>query len=216
MLLLHGTAGAASPTFFGYDLPRLHAALNDFPPALLLTAIFLEILFLWTRRDSLRAASYWTLVLGVLSTAVTVVSGLLAARTIMDAGETRALMEEHEDAAYWTLGFFVVLGIWRVVRERVMARRERIWALVFSLVAVATLVRTAQHGGSLVFDHGAGLSEDTMRDAVEAQEAMRAAEKAEGSEPGMTHDQGGGMAMDSTAGHQHADSAAGAEHEHKH
>jgi uncharacterized membrane protein len=215
MFLLHGTAGAASPTFFGYDLPRLHAALNDFPPALLLTAVFLEILFLWTRRESLRAASYWTLVLGGLSTAVTVVSGLLAANTIMDSGETRALMDEHEDAAYWTLGFFVVLTAWRVLRERVMSRRERRWALVFSLVAVATLIRTAQHGGSLVFDHGAGLSEDTMRDAVEAQEAMRAAEKAEGSEAGMTHDQGG-MAMDSTGGHQHADSAAGAEHEHKH
>ena len=90
-------------------------------------------------------------------------------------------MEEHEDAAYWTLGCFVVLAIWRVARERVMARRERTWALVFSLVAVATLIRTAQHGGSLVFDHGAGLSEDTMRDALEAQDSMRAAERAEGS-----------------------------------
>jgi uncharacterized membrane protein len=197
MLLLHGTAGAANPTFFGYDLPRLHAALNDFPPALLLTAVFLEILFLWTRRDSLRAASYWVLVLGTLSAVVTVISGLLAARVIMDAGETRALMEEHEDAAYWTLGFFVVLAIWRVARERVMARRERIWALVFSLVAVATLIRTAQHGGSLVFDHAAGLNGDTMRDALEEQDAMRGHEAAEG------HD---AMKMDS----------AGAAHEHDH
>jgi len=215
MLLLHGTAGAANPTFFGYDLPRLHAALNDFPPALLLTAVFLEILFLWTRRDSLRAASYWVLVLGALSTAVTVISGLLASRVIMDAGETRALMEEHEDAAYWTLGFFAVLTLWRVLRERVMARRERLWALVFSLVAVASLIRTAQHGGSLVFDHAAGLSEDTMRDAIEAQQAMRSAEKAEGADMGAMHDQGG-MVMDSTGGHQPADTAAGAAHEHDH
>jgi len=215
MLLLHGTAGAANPTIFGYDLPRLHAALNDFPPALLLTAVFLEILFLWTRRDSLRAASYWTLVLGTLSTGVTVISGLLAARTIMDAGETRALMEEHEDAAYWTLGFFVVLAIWRVARERVMTRRERIWAWIFSLVAVASLIRTAQHGGSLVFDHAAGLSEDTMRDAIEAQDSMRAAERAEGPGAGMAHDHGG-MAMDSTGGHQPTDSTTGAAHEHDH
>jgi uncharacterized membrane protein len=215
MLLLHGTAGAANPTFFGYDLPRLHAALNDFPPALLLTAVFLELLFLWTRRDTLRAASYWTLVLGTLSTVVTVTSGLLAARTIMDSGETRALMDEHEDAAYWTLGFFLVLALWRVARERVMARRERIYAFVFSLVPVATLIRTAQHGGSLVFDHAAGLSEDTMRDAIEAQDSMRSAERAEGAEGGMAHDQGG-MTMDSTGGHKHADSAAGAAHEHDH
>ena len=32
-LLLHGDA-AASTGLFGYDAPRLHAVINDFPPAL--------------------------------------------------------------------------------------------------------------------------------------------------------------------------------------
>ena len=208
MLLLHGTAGAANPTFFGYDLPRLHAALNDFPPALLLTAVFLEILYLWTRRDSLRAASYWTLVLGTLSTVVTVISGLLAARTIMDAGETRALMEEHEDAAYWTLGFFVVLAIWRVARERVMARRERIWALAL----LAGRRRDADPDGAAWWL--AGLrprgGAERGRDAGRHRRAGRHARGGKGGRGGLgsMHDHGG-MVMDSTGSDQHADSAEG-------
>ena len=39
---------------FGYDWPRLHAALNDLPTALLVTAALFELLALATRREAFR------------------------------------------------------------------------------------------------------------------------------------------------------------------
>jgi uncharacterized membrane protein len=65
MLLLHGNGGGG---FLGYDLPRLHAVLNDFRWGLVAAVVF-EILFLFTKRDSLRTAAYWTLMAGVIERA---------------------------------------------------------------------------------------------------------------------------------------------------
>jgi len=49
---------------FGYDWPRLHAALNDLPTALLVTAALFELLALATRREAFRQVSFWTLIAG--------------------------------------------------------------------------------------------------------------------------------------------------------
>ena len=47
----------------GYDWPRLHAALNDLPAALLLVAVLFDLAGA-TRRPALRVAGFWTLVVG--------------------------------------------------------------------------------------------------------------------------------------------------------
>ena len=44
----------------GYDWPRLHAALNDLPAALLLVAVLFDLAGALTRRPSLRTAGFWT------------------------------------------------------------------------------------------------------------------------------------------------------------
>ena len=49
---------------FGYDWPRLHAALNDLPTALLMAAALFELLALATRKEAFRQVSFWTLILG--------------------------------------------------------------------------------------------------------------------------------------------------------
>ena len=45
---------------FGYDWPRLHAALNDLPAALLLVAVMFDILAAVTKRASFRTVGFWT------------------------------------------------------------------------------------------------------------------------------------------------------------
>jgi hypothetical protein len=39
---------------FGYNWPRLHAALNDLPAALLIAAVLFDLLAAATRREGLR------------------------------------------------------------------------------------------------------------------------------------------------------------------
>ncbi len=127
MLFLHGDGGGG---FLGYDLPRLHAALNDFPPALLVAAVIFEILFLLTKRDSLRIAAYWTLLAGVIGAGLAVLSGLGAEDKIAHGEAVHEIMEEHEELAFITTGIFAVVAIWRLWRERVMSRGERMAALL--------------------------------------------------------------------------------------
>ena len=108
MLLLHGDGGGS---FLGYDLPRLHALLNDFPVGLLVAAVVFEILFLLTKRDSLRIAAYWTLMAGVIGAGLAVLSGLGAEDRIAHGEAVHEIMEEHEELAFITTGIFAVVAL---------------------------------------------------------------------------------------------------------
>jgi uncharacterized membrane protein len=160
-LLLHGDA-ATSATFLGYDLPRLHAAINDFPPALLVAGVLFELAYLFTNRESLRSAAYWSLVVGAVSTAAAIATGLLAEDAIQHGQAIHEIMETHEDLAWVTLGFFGVVAIWRLLRESKMARGERWLVALIGVVGLGFLVATAKEGGEMVFEHAAGMPTAAM------------------------------------------------------
>jgi uncharacterized membrane protein len=141
----------------GYDWPRLHAALNDLPAALLLVAVLFDLASAVTRRPSLRTAGFWTLVAGAVGAALAVVSGLQAEEHIAHGEAVHRVMETHEELGLITLGIFVVLALWRIVRERRMGSTERAVVLAASLGGVGALVATAVYGGKLVFEHAAGI-----------------------------------------------------------
>jgi uncharacterized membrane protein len=165
MLFLHGDGSGG---FLGYDLPRLHALLNDFPVGLLVAAVVFEILFLLTKRDSLRVAAYWTLMAGVIGAGLAVLSGLGAEDRIAHGEAVHEIMEEHEELAFITTGIFAVVALWRLWRERVMSRSERMAALCLSLVGSGFLVSTGQHGGEMVFDHAAGIKTPALEEEIKS------------------------------------------------
>ena len=127
----------------GYDWPRLHAALNDLPAALLLVAVLFDVASAVTRRPSLRTAGFWTLVAGAAGAALAVVSGLQAEEHIAHGEAVHRVMETHEELALITLGVFVVLAA--------------------SLGGLGALVATAVYGGKLVFDHAAGITTKVLQ-----------------------------------------------------
>jgi uncharacterized membrane protein len=141
----------------GYDLPRLHAALNDLPPAILFAAVLFDLLAFLTRRAAFRQVGFWTLLLGVLGTAAAVLSGLAAEDHIAHGEAVHQLMETHETLALTTLGIFTVLAIWRIARETRMAGLERTFSVGLELIGFAVLFATAAWGGKMVFDHAAGI-----------------------------------------------------------
>jgi len=201
-LLLHGDA-AASSGLFGYDAPRLHAVINDFPPALLVVGVLLELAYLLTKRESLRSASYWSLVIGAASAAVALFSGLRAEDALEHGQSIHEIMQVHERFAWITLGCFGVVAVWRVLRESKMDRRER-WALALvGALGLVPLTMTGVEGGELVFDHAAGMSTEAMQAEI--------MNRAGGHEhaPGEEHDDAAAVpgATDSMPEHQHDDSA---------
>jgi uncharacterized membrane protein len=142
---------------FGYDAPRIHAALNDLPPALLPLSVLFDLLGIAFKRESLKAAAFWTLVFGVLGTGAAIVSGLLAEDVAQHSEQAHEIMETHETLAFIVLGIFGLLAIWRIVRRGVWGEREQPVALTAGVIGVGILLYTAVLGGKLMFDHGVGI-----------------------------------------------------------
>ena len=147
----------------GYDWPRLHAALNDLPTALLLTAVMFDLVALLLKRESLRQVSFWTLVVGAIGGAAAVISGLQAEDHIEHGEAVHRVMETHERLALITLGVFGVLALWRIVRERRMGSAERLVVLLASIAGLGILFATANYGGRLVFDHAAAIPSKVLQ-----------------------------------------------------
>ena len=199
---------------FGYDWPRLHAALNDLPTALLIAAALFELLALATRKEAFRQVSFWTLILGALGGVAAVLSGLQAEEHIAHGDAVHRVMETHESLGLITLGVFGVLALWRLLRERRMGSGERALALAATLVGAGVLVATAVYGGRLVFEHAAGIPTEVLTSETRS--------RAEGHEhaPGEGHgDDGHAHAtMDSTpaaSGSDHVDPTGTPPHTHE-
>jgi uncharacterized membrane protein len=196
---------------FGYDWPRLHAALNDLPAALLATAVFFDLLAALTRRPSLRQAGFVTMIAGTIGAGLAVLSGLQAEDHIAHGEAVHEIMETHETLALFTLGTFAVLVVWRILRERRMSAGERTLTLLASLVGAGVLIATGTYGGKMVFEHAAGIPTEALEQEMhERQEGHHHhGEEAEEHEvTGEEHD---------SAGEEHphaADSAAPAGHTH--
>jgi uncharacterized membrane protein len=188
----------------GYDWPRVHALIVSFPVALLTTAVLFELASLVLKKDGLRRTGFALLLAGVLTAGAAVLIGLQAEDAIDHGNAIHRLMKEHQTLAFYTLGIFAAVGLWRLVRERKMGTGERVAAFALSLVGLGFLVNTGHHGGKMVFEHAAGVPNATLR--TELQDRAEGHEHGAG-EHGDHHDDADDHAAD---GHDH-DTAAPAE-----
>jgi uncharacterized membrane protein len=150
----------------GYDWPRLHALLNDFPIALLVTAVFFDLLALATRRVVLRQVGFSLLLVGALAAVVAVLSGLQAEDHIEHGEAVHQVMGTHERFALISLSVFGVLALWRLFRERRMGVLERRVTVIASLAGVGVLFATGLYGGRLVFEHAAGIPSKVLEEEL--------------------------------------------------
>lgn len=150
----------------GYDWPRLHAALNDLPAALLLIAVLFDLAAALARRPALRVIGFAVMLVGAVGGVLAVVSGLQAEDDIAHGEAVHRIMETHETLALVTLGIFGVLALWRVFRERRMGATERGVTLALSLGGVGVLIATAVLGGRLVFEHAAGIPTEVLQEEM--------------------------------------------------
>jgi uncharacterized membrane protein len=203
----------------GYDWPRLHAALNDLPAALLLVAVLFDLAGTVLNRPSFRTVGFWTLLTGAVGGALAVISGLQAEEHIDHGEAVHRVMETHEKLALITLGVFAVLAVWRIVRERRMGSTERAAVLVASLGGVGVLLATAVYGGKLVFEHAAGIPTEVLQAEMHERSEGHHHHGAEGEGEAEEHEHSApAIGADSVAGPGAAgttvDSAAPAGHTH--
>lgn len=150
-----------------FDWARLHAALNDLPAALLLMAVAFDLLGAVTKRESLKAAGFWSLMAGVLGTGAAYLAGRLAEGAVEHNDAAHGVMESHETLGLIVLVLFGVLAAWRLVRRGVWGEKALPVALTAGVIGVGLLIYTAQLGGRLVFEHGVGIPTATI-DSIRA------------------------------------------------
>ena len=204
----------------GYDWPQLHAALNDLPTALLLTAVLFELIAVVARRPGFRQVSFWTLIVGAVGGAAAVISGLQAEEHIEHGEAVHQVMETHEQLGLITLGVFGVLALWRILRERRMGSLERALALILSLGGAAVLFVTANYGGRLIFEHAAAIPSRVLQNELQ----QRTGEHEHSGEAGHTHPASDSMsasplpaaqpAVDSTGTRPHTHAPGTPQHDH--
>ena len=187
----------------GYDWPRLHAALNDFPAAVLLVSVLFDLLGAATKRDSLKAAGFWTLIAGVIGTGLAVIAGNMAADRVQHDEQAHGIMATHQTLAYIVLALFAALAIWRLVRRGMLTPREQPVYLTAGVIGVVLLIVTARLGGELMFDHALGIPTAQLQ----VIQAKRAADHHEHGEEDEAH-QPSGMAMPADSAGAAHDSAA--------
>ena len=156
---------------FGYDWPRFHAAVNDFPAALLFVTVLFDIAAWLTKRDSLRAAALWTLWAGVIGGWVAVLAGLQAEDAIEHGEAIHELMEQHERQALVTMGIFTVVLVWKLYRRFDVPRIEQLVLRGLSVLGLIGLLYTSAAGGKLAFEHAAGVPAATLKAELENREA---------------------------------------------
>src|SRR6476659_10271955 len=196
---------------FGYAWPRLHAALNDLPAALLLIAVLFELASVVLSRPAFRVVGFWTLVTGAVGGGLAVLSGLQAEEHIAHGEAVHELMATHERLARITLGIFAVVALWRIVRENRMGGTERSVVLALSLGGLGVLLATAAYGGKLVFDHAAGIPTPVLE--AEMHERAEGHHHHGGGEEGEESEQAPATAADSAPAGV-ADSAPAGGHTH--
>lgn len=182
----------------GYDWPRLHAALNDLPAALLLVTVLFDAAAWFTRRDSLRSAALWTLWAGVIGGWVAVVAGLRAEDAIEHGEAIHTLMQRHETIALVTMGVFTVILAYKLFRRGRLSRAEDSVFLVLGVVGAAGIVWTGTVGGKLMFEHAAGLPAATLR------AEMRNRDAGHEHQAGEAHEHPAPADTVKAAGHSHA------------
>jgi uncharacterized membrane protein len=137
-------------------LQNIHPVLVHFPIALLPAATLMYWLGFLARRESWLWTGLWTLVLGALSAAAAVGSGLYAEPGVMLAPSVKtALLAYHKRIMIAVLILSAALALWAVA-ARPMPTRGRGVFLATLVVVAALIAKGADYGGRMVYDYNAG------------------------------------------------------------
>jgi uncharacterized membrane protein len=178
--------------FFPQSAAQWHAALNDFPSLLFIVAFGFEIAAAITKRESLRAVAFWSLMVGAAGGLLALVSGLRAEDTIDHGGSVHLVMARHETLAIAVTVLFVALAGWQLWHRAGMTTGERRAFRMLSGLGVVLVLWTAHLGGAMVYEFGGGVPTEVMQGALTERER------------GHTHEQGTDPSSGDSATAEHA------------
>ena len=137
-------------------LQNIHPLVIHFPIAFLMGAAFLYFLAWIFKSDKFAHSAFVVLVLGGLSLAVAVATGLYAEEGVMVSLSVREqLLEPHEKAMLTTSAICAILTVWAIL-ARPFPKKGRLLFLFLLFVMIGAMTVGADFGGRMVFDYNAG------------------------------------------------------------
>ena len=137
-------------------LQNLHPLVIHFPIAFLMGAALLYMAAWLLKSERFAHSAFMVLVMGALSLAAAVATGLYAEQGVMLAlsvGEQ--LLQPHKTYMLSTLAVCMVLTIWAIA-ARPFPKRGRLLFLFLCLVMIGVMTVGADFGGRMVYDYNAG------------------------------------------------------------
>ena len=137
-------------------LQNLHPLVIHFPIALLMGAALLYFSAWILKSDRFAHSAFVVLVMGALSLAAAVATGLYAEEGVMLSLSVREqLLEPHESYMLATLAICAILTIWAII-ARPFPKKGRLLFLLLLLVMISVMTVGADFGGRMVYDYNAG------------------------------------------------------------
>jgi uncharacterized membrane protein len=137
-------------------LQNPHPLVVHFPIAFLTGAALVYFLSWVTGREAVAWTALWLLLLGALSAAVAVATGLYAEPGVMVAPSVRAeLLVPHKRFMLGNFALGSVLALWAVM-ARPLPVKGRLLFLSLLLLLLVGLTKGADYGGRMVYDYNAG------------------------------------------------------------
>lgn len=139
-----------------FPMESVHPLIVHFPIALLLTAVFLDVVAIVAKRPAVRRVALWNLTLGALGAGIAVWTGYRAADIAKHSFEIHQVMELHRKLGVATLVLGALVAVWRLWKRDRLGTRARALTLAVMLAMTGTLAYGAHLGGRLVYEFGVG------------------------------------------------------------
>ncbi|MCP5095504.1 MAG: DUF2231 domain-containing protein [Chloroflexi bacterium] len=138
-------------------LENSHPLVVHFPIALLLTSVAFYWAGLFWKGRGFDKVAWYTLLLGLVGTAVTILSGLIAAKNVPLDSPAMQTLTTHKVLGIAT---FVIFGMQAVCAWRsqgIYSPGKRILHTVIQLIGVSLIIAVGYFGGELVYTFGIGV-----------------------------------------------------------
>lgn len=144
------------------ELMNIHPIFVHYPIALFLTSLILYLLGVILKKEQPLVGGQWTLVIGTISAALTVWTGLQAEQTAPHGGGTHDIMTMHEKLGFVILGLGIILSLWTLISRSKLPQKGRLLFLTLLLGLNVILAQSADFGGRMVFLNGVGVGRKSM------------------------------------------------------
>lgn len=137
-------------------LQNIHPLVIHFPIAFLVGAALFYFAAWILRNEEIAKTGFWVLLLGALSLAVAVGTGLYAEQGVMVHLSVREkILSPHKNFMIATSILYLMATVWAVI-ARPFPKKRRIIFLALLLIIIGAMTIGADYGGRLVYDYNAG------------------------------------------------------------